>query len=293
MRVGASARRGTLRRRRRTAHAQAGGAGCGHAPGLVEIHQRLVLRQRQRGQLALQRVEDEGELLALQAGLVPGLDQGQAPGLRAQDVGRGQLRVRLQPLRALAHGLEADARLLLHQQGHARGADAVFHHVVVQQRQAVQSGAAGRGRGGGQGQRSAPGSAGALHPACLVRLPGQPGIAALLHLALRGRLAHEVFQEARERPGQRRQAGGHAVHEMLARQLGEPVGSSGGQGGFHGCHGSRWPGRPRRQRPALSQTMAPAFGSSGSPSFLVAVLTRSSRLTPSHMAIAAATNTDE
>jgi len=43
---------------------------------------------------------------------------------------------------------------------------------------------------------------------------------------------------------------------------------------------------------ATDYTTAPAFGSSGSPSLLVG-LTRSSRLMPSHKAMAAATNTEE
>ena len=40
-------------------------------------------------------------------------------------------------------------------------------------------------------------------------------------------------------------------------------------------------------------TVAPAFGSAGSPSFFTGPLIKSSRWMPNHMAIAAATNTDE
>jgi len=55
-----------------------------------------------------------------------------------------------------------------------------------------------------------------------------------------------------------------------------------------------WNGRGRglHKQILAGQTVAPAWGSLGSPSFL-AGLTRSSRLTPSHMAMAAATNTEE
>ena len=42
-----------------------------------------------------------------------------------------------------------------------------------------------------------------------------------------------------------------------------------------------------------AQTVAPTLGSLGSPSFLTGPLSRSSRLMPSHMAMAAATNTEE
>ena len=49
---------------------------------------------------------------------------------------------------------------------------------------------------------------------------------------------------------------------------------------------------PRACRRPRTYTIAPAFGSPGSPS-LRPVLMRSSRLMPSHMAMAAATNTDE
>ena len=44
---------------------------------------------------------------------------------------------------------------------------------------------------------------------------------------------------------------------------------------------------------AEAQTVAPALGSFGSSSFFALALIRSSRLMPSHMAMAAATNTDE
>ncbi len=52
--------------------------------------------------------------------------------------------------------------------------------------------------------------------------------------------------------------------------------------------------RPRRASCswAAGHTTAPRFSSDGSPSFLVGLI-RSSRLTPSHMAIAAATKTEE
>ncbi len=59
--------------------------------------------------------------------------------------------------------------------------------------------------------------------------------------------------------------------------------------------GSAEIGRRRRQeaaRGARRYTTAPAFGSLGSPSRRP-VLIRSSRLMPSHMAMAAATNTEE
>ena len=231
------------------------------------------------GQLALQRINHPQQIGARQPCFHPLLHQLQADGLRPQDV-RAVHVLPLQHLGALAQGVELLADLLGHREGHARGDDLVFHHIVAEQLEGEIHRAATRASAGGGQYRITPRLGGAVKPCGLVLLVQQPGIAAGLHFSLGARLRHQRRQELTHRFVQVRQAGAQTLDETLpclARKAALRYER------FRGLHASILP----------AQTAAPALGSFGSPPSLRGADTRSSRLTPSHMAMAAATNTEE
>ena len=235
----------------------------------------------QIGQVALQWVHHGLQVGAGQAGFHPLLHQQQAHGVGPKDVVAVEL-LAFQGLGALAQCVELGADLFGDRQGHARGQDLVLHHIVAEQLELVSSGTAGElpPRAADVGRHSfLPCLGRALGPGSVQLLVALPRIPARLHFPRRARLAHQGGQELLDRLAQLRESGAQALYELLARLAGQAT---------------LWNGRGRglHKQILAGQTVAPAWGSLGSPSFL-AGLTRSSRLTPSHMAMAAATNTEE
>jgi hypothetical protein len=235
----------------------------------------------QIGQIALQRVHHGLQVGTGEAGFHPLLHQQQAHGVGPKDVVAVEF-LAFQGLGALAQGVELGADLLGDRQGHARGQDLVFHHVVAEQLELVADNPSGKGPPGADGMGCKgflPGLGRALGPGGMQLLVLHPRIPARLHFARRARLGHQGGQELLDCLAKLRESGAQALYELLARLAGQAT---------------LWNGRGRglHKQILAGQTVAPAWGSLGSPSFL-AGLTRSSRLTPSHMAMAAATNTEE
>ena len=196
----------------------------------------------------------------------------------AQNVRRGEFDRALQVLYAQAQVVELPGHLVQQRQCQPGRQDLVLDHFVTDQLeiQVFLFRLLRRRRRRGH-RRLAPGGDGSLQPLGTELLERQPGIPAVLHLP---RIATGVDQ--RHQPGLHRRC--HfldGVTSLPDETL--PHLTCKRESGCSELVDSHF----------LNQTVAPALGSLGSSSFLTLIFTRSSRLMPSHMAMAAATNTEE
>src|ERR1035437_3084027 len=183
----------------------------------------------------------------------------------------------LQQLHAYAQIIELGTDFLKHTQYQPRRNDFVLNHFGPDQLQCVRPNFLLPGRK--WPQCGLPAIAGSVYPSRLTALVSGPGIASPLHFRQR----RSFFAQGRQTllyRGPERHHGMRVIRQKaLPRLLGDPGSMCNGGGAGHVSNSS--------------QTVAPALGSLGSASFLAPPLIRSSRLMPSHMAMAAATKTDE
>ncbi len=272
-----------------------------HALGFQEVCRQLVLGLHQPGQLALQGIERQLQVGARQAGMHPLVHQHEAQRLGAQHVTAFEFyAVELE--HALAQPLVGEVGMLGHGVRQARGDDLVLDRIVAQQFEAVEYRGRQRATRGIDhgGQAAAPGQRHAFGPGDAVALVAHQGIAPGLHLALRGRLARQLDQVVEHALPERRQSGAETLDEPMPHDAAQaPVGRgrgwrlrfawwrdlsahhplrlAGKQTALHGCAASLRRRRPSERVDVLSdrrvaeetpagQTVAPAFGSLGSPS---------------------------
>ena len=283
-----------------TSHAQRGILGLADALGIQQLVQDAVFGLHQRCQRILQGLHSPQQMLALHAAAQPLLDQMQADGLGTEHVPGSQL-MALQCLNAQAHGLEAGLQRLSHGQGHAGGQNPVFDNIVAEQLEGQRSRARSIALGSTRGwlarsllQRLST----CLQPGVLVLLKADPGLAPLLHLLGSGDGTALVGEEFIQLPSDLGQALTNAMDPTQARLPAQLLrGRRRGGGRLRESHSVSVMAAEAVMHPpqwSKRQTTAPALGSLGScDPDLAGALTRSSRLTPSHMAMAAATNTEE
>ena len=245
---------------------------------IKHVH-RLVLLLQQVGQLALQGAHHGQQVGARQAGFDPLLNGDQTDGLGAKNVSAVEF-LAFKRLRSQPHRVELMADLFGDRERHAGGGDLVFHHIVAEQ---LEMTAAHLGAACGadvRRQRFTQASVRACNPVGVVLLVQLPGIAPRMHFALRAGLGHQLGQKVQDGLVHLRQSCADSFHKFLTRLASQATLRNGRR-------------RCRHTLMVVGQTVAPALGSFGSSSSFLTVLIRSSRFTPSHMAMAAATNTDE
>ena len=283
-----------------TSHAQRSILGLADALGIQQLVKDAVLGLHQRCQRILQGLHGPEQMLALHAAAQPLLDQMQADGLCTEHVLGGQF-MALQCLDTQTHGLETGLQRLSHGQGHAGGKNLVFDDLVAEQLEGQRSRArrvalrTARGRlARGLLQRLSA----SLRPRILVLLKANPGLAPLLHFLGSGDGTALVGEEFIQLLSDLGQALTNAMDPTQARLPAQLLrGRRRGGGRLRESHSVSVMAAEAVMHPpqwSKRQTTAPALGSLGScDPGLAGALTRSSRLTPSHMAMAAATNTEE
>ena len=237
---------------------------------------------------------------ARQATACPGLDQLLGKYVRAQHIARRQVGGALQVLNAQTQVVEFGARRIQHRRADARGDDLALNDFVVDQAQGcggIKCQFAGPAHGD---QRFTPPLTYRSYPSLPLTLKPCTGFHRQLHFRQRCAAWAALGQLKQVRLNAPHQLDNQAVqriNELLSHLTRDAVFRCRGRGRRdHERAGAAQyrmtSGSAQRVFP-LRQTTAPAFGSFGSPSLRPPPLTRSSRRIPSHMAIAAATNTDE
>ena len=267
------------------AHALADQPAVGLVVGLLDQAGELFVHDRLGGAPMVER----------EPARAPAVNRGARQHMRAQHVMRLHLFTALERGHAIAQIGELPRSLVHDRQRHARSDDLELDGVVIDQGQLAGLGGHERvGRSLGAGRRRRHGRAQGLHHALV---PAR-------------RLARQIQHQIASTSDQLRSTGlAHQLPGALVDRLDHPwqftqqkleveTSSLSGQGRGVDGRGHGWCGGQQTQAMCgkgtlhQPQTTAPEFGSFGSWS-LRCVPTRSSRLTPSHIAIAAATNTDE
>ena len=245
------------------------------------FHQQLIALgvggQQAFGQHALHDVVHHRPGVAWHTRRRPLLDDRQHDDFRPQQVMILKLGPPFQHAHADFEVIDLRAQFVQGTSNQTRGHDLVVNHISADQLKTVfvEVFVFGRHR---WHQRQLPSLHRAVKPGAPGLLVDGPGVASALRLAQAGALIHQRSQVGLHcRANVRHGAPGFGDETLsgLGRQLGS------GGGGLRG------------HELGLYQTVAPALGSFGSSSFFTPPLIRSSRLMPSHMAMAAATKTEE